>query len=419
MDYPSTDLLKKYAEVTVKIGLNLQPGQDLILQSYRIGGVPIQSAPLIREIISAAYRAGARYVDVFWGDEQSKRIRYQQAPEESFDYYPDWQVKAVLEVIERGGALVTVYTETPGLLSDQPSERIAAQQKIIRQHWHPVIKHIGRGSLNWLVISVPLPGWAGKVFPDLPAEEQVPALWDTLAEICRLDQEDPVAAWRKHIQELKLRSDTLNQKAYHALVYRGPGTDLSVGLPEGHRWESAESTSQSGIPFTANIPTEEVFTLPDNRRTEGKVSSTRPLVYGGNVIDDFTLTFKEGKVVDYSAAAGEQVLADLLSLDEGSSRLGEVALVPHSSPISQTGLLFYNTLLDENASCHLALGSAYAHNLQGGEQLSDEEFAARGGNLSLIHQDFMMGSAELDVDGIYGDGTSEPVLRSGEWAFSV
>jgi aminopeptidase len=230
-------------------------------------------------------------------------------------------------------------------------------------------------------------------------------------------EDDPILAWKEHLSDLKNRADYLNQKQFQALHYSAPGTDLQITLPKGHIWRSAGFKTQSGIPFTANLPTEEVFTLPDRRFTEGTVASARPLRFSGSVIDRFSLTFKGGKVVDFSAEKGEDLLEKLLHIDKGASMLGEVALVPDSSPISQSGLLFYNTLLDENASCHLALGGAYRFSLDGWEGLSDDDFTNRGGNTSLIHEDFMIGSSELDIDGIGQDGSSEPVMRSGEWAF--
>lgn len=409
--------LKKYADLTIKVGLNLQPGQKLIMQHLRYGGVPIETAPLVRELAASAYKAGAPFVDVLWRDDELKLIRYEHAPRDSFDEFPDWQSTAVLDVIENGGALLSLASFDPDLMVGQDPDLQDQQQRAFLKYWKPISAHIGQNTMNWTVLSIPIEGWAKKVFPDLSEEQGVPALWDALFKICRVYEDDPQAAWEVHIQELKKRADYLNQKSYQSLHYAAPGTDLMINLPEGHIWRSAGFKTQSGIPFTANIPTEEVFTLPDNRFTEGTVSSARPLVYAGNVIDNFNLTFKEGKVVDFSAELGEDSLEKLLNVDEGSRMLGEVALVTDSSPISQSGLLFYNTLVDENASCHLALGSAYRFSLDGGEKLSPDEFASRGGNSSLVHSDFMIGSGKLDIDGTLKDGSVEPVLRAGEWAY--
>jgi len=369
--------LKKYADLAVNVGLNLQPGQKLILQALKYGGVPIQTAPLIREIVTSAYQAGSPLVDVLWRDDDINLIRFEHAPRDSFEEFPAWQSKGILEVVENGGAMLSISAFDPDLMGGQDPELLNQQQTAIRKYWKPISTHIGKNTMNWTVLSIPIAGWARKVFPDLPVGEQEPALWDALFNICRVYEEDPIAAWQAHIIKL----------------------------------------SKRGIPFTANVPTEEVFTLPDRNLTEGTVSSSRPLAYSGNVINNFSLTFKEGKVVDFSAEQGEQVLKNLLKVDSNASMLGEVALVPNSSPISQSGLLFYNTLLDENASCHLALGNAYQFNIEGGEKLSSEEFNARGGNSSLIHEDFMVGSGEMNIDGTLLDGNTEPVMRDGEWAF--
>ncbi|MGB2962475.1 MAG: aminopeptidase [Anaerolineales bacterium] len=417
MDHEFQTNLKKYAEIAIKVGLNIQPGQKLILQAIKRGGVSLQTAPVVRELAAAAYQAGAKLVDVLWKDETIRLLQFELAPRDSFHEYPAWQAQGVLDVIEDGGAVLTISAFDPSLLEGQDSELIAQQQGAIQKLTKPISDHVGKNTMNWTVLSIPVTGWADKVFPDLPEEEQIPALWDALFKICRVYEDDPVGVWQTHLNNLKKRSLYLDQKAYQGLHYTAPGTDLRIALPKGHTWKSAGFTTRSGIPFTANIPTEEVFTLPDKRFTEGTVRATRPLAYSANIINNFSLTFKEGKVVDFSAEQGEQVLENLLKVDEGSSLLGEVALVPNSSPISQSGLMFFNTLLDENASCHLALGNAYRFSLNGGEELTSDEFDARGGNNSLTHEDFMIGSGEMNIDGILPDGKMEPVMQDGEWAF--
>ena len=409
--------LKKYADLIIKVGLNLQQDQKLIIQHLRNDGVPVQAAPLIRLVAESAYQAGARLVDVQWRDDAITLSRFKYAPRDSFEEFPTWRAKGIQEIVEDGGALLTVSSIDPDLMAEQDAKLVDQRQTTFLENWKPISAHIGKNSMNWNLFSVPIEGWARKVFPDLTPDEQMPALWDTLFKICRVYEDDPVAAWESHLANMKKHADHLNEKTYRKLHYTAPGTDLWLTLPEDHIWRSAGFKSQSGIPFTANIPTEEVFTLPDRRFTEGTVKSARPLVYSGKVIDNFSLIFKEGKVVDYSAEQGKDTLAKLLSADDGASMLGEVALVTNSSPISQSGLLFYNTLLDENASCHLALGSAYRFSLDGGEKLSREEFNALGGNSSLVHSDFMVGSGELDIDGVLENGDIEPVFRSGEWAF--
>jgi aminopeptidase len=296
---------------------------------------------------------------------------------------------------------------------------VASVQKLAWEKNKDLSERITHNTVNWLVIPASYPGWATKVFPDLPSEEAVAKLWQALFRVCRLDHPDPLAAWREHIHRLAARCTHLNARGYHALRFTGPGTDLTVGLPDGHLWESARFVSQQGVDYTANLPTEEIFTLPHQSRTEGTVTSTRPLNYGDSVIDGFRLRFSGGRVVEAAASKGEAVLHELLEADEGARRLGEVALVPHSSPISQSGLTFYNTLLDENCASHIALGEAYRSSLKGGEGMDDAEFAAAGGNLSLVHVDFMVGSGEVDVDGLTDSGPSEPIMRRGEWAFDV
>lgn len=409
--------LKKYAELAVKVGLNLQPGQKLIIQHFRDGGVPIQIAPFIRELATSAYKAGSPLVDVQWRDEDILLSRMKYAPKDSFSEAATYKTEGILEVIKNGGAMFTISALDPDRMTGQDPQVLNQMHRAILDAWRPVSALLGKNKMNWTLLCAPDQGWARKLFPDLPEAEQIPALWDALFRISRVYEEDPIAAWQTHLAELQKRSDYLNNKAYRELHYRAPGTDLRLTLPEGHIWRSAGFKTQSGIPFTANIPTEEVFTLPDRRFAEGTVKSTRPLVYTGNVIDNFSLTFKEGKVVDFSAEQGEEILGNLIKTDDGAKMLGEVALVPNSSPVSQSGLLFYNTVLDENASCHLALGSAYRFSIEGWENMTDEEFEGFGGNRSLVHSDFMIGSGELDIDGVLKSGEVEPVFRGGEWAF--
>jgi aminopeptidase len=418
----SSDFEKKlaqYAEVALKVGLNLQPGQRLLITNVSSGGVTLEAAPLVRQLAAAAYRSGARFVDVLWADEPLRLMRFERAPRDSFEEYPDWQVAATLEYIERGDAVLSVKADDPDLLRGQDPALVGLARKAAWQHLAPVMEHIERNSTNWLVIAGATRAWAARVFPEVQADQQVDRLWESIFAMCRLDAADPVAAWRAHEANLTARRDYLNGKGYGALHFTAPGTDLTVGLPRGHSWESAGMPSRQGIDFIANLPTEEVFTLGDRWRAEGTVRASLPLSYGGTLIEDFMVTFAQGRVVSATAARGEAVLRSLLDTDDGARRLGEVALVPHSSPIAKTGRLFLNTLIDENAASHLALGSAYRFSLKGVEVLSDEAFAAAGGNTSLVHVDFMIGSGEMDVDGITQSGAVEPVMRRGEWAFAL
>jgi aminopeptidase len=405
--------LRKYAELSVKIGANLQPGQRLLITAS------LDAAPLARLIAASAYQAGARLVEVLWNDEQLELIRFQHAPRDSFAETSRWQPNALLDYAQQSDALISIAGENPDLLKDQDPELIAISKKAVNITHEPFYDLLMRSGFNWLVVSSPVASWAAKVFPDTATDQQILRLWEMIFKVCRLDQADPIAAWERHIAQLTARSDYLTRKQYAALKYRAPGTDLTIGLPSRHCWKSARDTSASGISFVPNMPTEEVFTMPHKDRVSGVVASSKPLNYGGTLIEDFRLTFAEGRVVDIAAGSGEAVLRKLIETDEGAARLGEVALVPHSSPIAQSGLLFFNTLFDENAASHIALGRAYQFTLQGGTAMSEEEFAQAGGNNSLTHVDFMIGSDQMDIDGLTEDGAAEPVMRGGEWAFEV
>ena len=413
------EMLKKYAEVIVKVGLNIQSGQRLIINLAATRGVPYQFAPLVHEVARAAYEAGARYVDVLWGDEEMLRLRAQYAPRDSFDEYSTWQIEAVLRMIENGDALLSIAGSNPDLLDGLDPEVVGQMQKTHLRQFSRVGEKVSTNAINWCVVSAAGDNWARKVFPGLPVEKAQEKLWQAIFETTRIDQPDPVAAWQAHIARLRERAKYLQAKQYSALHYSAPGTDFTLGLPGGHLWISAQAMAQNGVPFTANMPTEEVFTLPDRNRADGVVSSTFPLSYAGILIEDFQVTFENGRVVKVNAKKGEAALRKLVDTDEGSHRLGEVALVPASSPIAQRGHLFYNTLFDENAACHIAIGRAYRFTLTGGQELTDAEFIAAGGNVSLNHVDFMIGSPTMDIDGIKQDGSREPLMRKGEWAFGA
>jgi aminopeptidase len=413
--------LRQYAAVIVNVGLNLQAGQRLIigpLSSTR-RGAPIESAPLCRLIAEEAYKAGAREVEVLWHDPLLDRVAFHHGPAELFEKAPAWRYDVSKNFMENQDAIVSVYAPTPGIFDDVPAERMNTALKAQRELARPLMGHVATNQLNWCVVTYPAEAWVDKVLADVPAGERMAAAWDLIFDICRVSEGDPVANWQAHVRSLTARSAYLNGREYDALVYKGPGTDLTLGLPEGHRWQAAQSLAANGVTFTANIPTEEVFTLPHKDRTSGTVTATKPLVYAENLIDEFALTFEDGRVVKATAKTGEQHLNNMLDSDEGARRLGEVALVPNSSPISQSGRLFFNTLYDENASSHIALGRAYQFTLSGGNEMDMDAFQAAGGNDSIIHVDFMIGSGELDIDGVRRDGSTEPVMRNGEYAFDV
>lgn len=402
--------LDQYAELAVKVGVNIQENQLLVINA------PLTSANFTRRIAQKAYEAGAKDVHVEWIDDEMTRLRYDMAPMEAFHQFPEWRAKGFEEMAENGAAFMTIASTDPDLLKGVDSEKIAAWNKTRGQAMDTFRSYIQSDKVSWLVVSAPSKAWAAKVFPDVPEEEQENKLWDAMFEAVRINKEDPVAEWRAHDQNLQDKAAFLNNKGYKKLHYKAPGTDLTIELPDQHIWLGGGGPSQDGVHFVANMPTEEVFTAPKADGVHGKVTNTKPLNYGGNTIDNFTLTFKDGKVVDFSAEEGEETLKHLLDTDDGARHLGEVALVPHSSPISQSGILFYNTLYDENASNHIALGSAYSTCVKEGAQMSSEELKKAGLNTSITHVDFMIGSGEMDIDGVLEDGTTEPVFRNGEWA---
>jgi aminopeptidase len=362
---------------------------------------------------------GARFVDVLWGDDQLALIRLQHAPRDSFEEFPVWVAHGMVECAKRGDAFLTILANDPDLLKDQDPELIAITRKTMARHMEPYSGYISRNAVTWLVISAALPEWASKMFPNLSRDAQEAKLWDAIFTTCRLDQPDPIAAWQTHIQHLVARCDYMNHKQYAALELSAPGTDLTIGLPKGHIWQGGHVTSEIGVGFTPNLPTEEIFTLPHRERTEGVVHSSKPLNYSGVMIENFSLTFANGRVANVTAEKGETLLRKLIETDDGAGRLGEIALVPYNSPISRSGLLFYNTLFDENAASHIAVGRAYKFCLSGSEEMSNEEFARVGGNTSLVHVDFMIGSDKMAVDGITAAGAREPLMRGGEWVVQV
>jgi len=413
--------LDKYADVILRVGLNFQPGQRLLIgwPGHGMYGTPIELAPLVRLVVEKAYKLGARMVDVIWNDDQLRLTRFKHAAKNTFEEFPIWRAEAAIEAAKAGDAMLVFYAENPDLLINQDVDLISTFNRTIAKHMAPFSEYISKNSTNWTVVTAPVEGWTEKVFPDLHAEKGELKFWDTIFEMCRINQDDPVKAWKVHIAELASRSEYLNHKQYASLKLTAPGTDLTVGLPMGHIWRGGQMTSQNGIEFTANIPTEEIFTTPHRGMTEGSVKLSKPLNYGGSLVEGLRLTFSEGRLTEINSRQGEEYLQKILKADEGANRLGEIALVPHSSPISRSGLLYYNILIDENASNHIALGDAYRFGVEGGEAMSDAEFASIGGNDSILHIDCMIGSDEMDIDGLSHDGGSEPLMRKGEWAFEL
>ena len=401
--------LDKYAELAVKVGVNIQKDQILYISSS------LEVAPFTRKVVRKAYEAGARHVYVDWADEEVMRAKFELAPEDAFSEVPEWLVAQREYLIEKGGAIISIVSQSPDALKGIEAKRIADYQKATGTALNKFRQAMQADKFSWSVIAAAGQKWAEKVFPD--ADNSVDLLWDAILKAVRVDSEDPIQTWKEHDHTLRAKADYLNEKKYKALHYRAPGTDLTIRLSDKHEWCGAGSINANGHSFMANMPTEEVFTVPLKEGVNGTVTSTKPLSYGGNVIDRFSLTFENGKAVSAKAEVGEDVLLGLLDTDEGSRYLGEVALVPHRSPISDTNVLFYNTLFDENASNHLAIGSGYAFCLKGGKEMSQEELIENGVNNSITHVDFMIGSAEMDIDGELADGTLEPIFRGGNWAF--
>ncbi len=402
--------LDRLAEVGVRVGLNLQPGQDLLLTA------PVEALPLVRRIAVHAYRAGAGLVTPLLSDPELTLLRYREAPDDSFDRAAGWLYEGMAQAFDAGTARMAVVGDDPMLLSAESPDKVSRASKAQSQAYKPARERITGFDINWNLVSYPGTAWARQVFPDLPDDQAVARLADAIFAASRVDAEDPVAAWAEHNAALRMRTDWLNAQAFHALHFTGPGTDLIVGLADGHEWMGGASLARNGITCNPNIPSEEVFTTPHAARVEGHVRATKPLSYQGTLIEDIAVRFEAGRIVEATASRGEEVLHKVLESDDGASRLGEVALVPHGSPISQSDLLFYNTLFDENAACHIALGQCYAKCFRDGAHLSREQIAAQGGNESMIHIDWMIGSAQIDIDGLHADGRRVPVFRRGEWA---
>ncbi|MEN2260283.1 aminopeptidase [Enterococcus faecalis] len=403
--------LKKYARLIAETGVNVQDNHTVVLQ------ISVDQAPLARLITEEAYRLGAAEVIVQWSDETIQREFLAHAATDRIENVPQYKIDQTDDWIAKGASRISVVSSNPDALAGVDAQRVAAFQAANGKALVNLRKATQANKVSWTVVAAASEGWAAKVFPELAtSEEQVDALWNEIFKTTRIYEENPVIAWDIHDKKLQEKAAELNEQQFTALHYTAPRTDLTIGLPKNHLWEGAGSYNARGEEFMANMPTEEVFTAPDSRRVDGYVSSTKPLSYAGTIISGMKFTFKDGKVVDFSAEQGEEALKNLLAIDEGAKHLGEVALVPDPSPISQSGLIFYNTLFDENASNHLAFGSAYAFNLQGGTEMSEEELAEAGLNRSQTHVDFMVGSDKMNIDGIKEDGTIVPVFRNGDWA---
>jgi len=402
--------LDRLAEIAVKVGLRLREGQDLLLTA------PAVALPLVRKVAEHAYKAGAGVVTPILSDEEITLARYRFGHEDSFDRAADWLYEGMAIAFSQNTARLAIVGENPMLLSGEDPSKVARASKANSKAYQPALEKIVNFDTNWNIIAYPSPSWAKLVFPDVAEDVAVAKLADAIFSASRVDEDGAIAAWDRHNAKLRERTEWLNGQRFSALHYSAPGTNLTIGLADGHEWEGGASTAKNGITCNANIPTEEVFTTPHCRRVNGRVVSSKPLSYQGTLIDNIQVKFEEGRIVEARASRGEEVLNKVLDTDDGARRLGEVALVPHSSPISKSGLLFFNTLFDENAASHIALGQCYSKCFIDGAKLTPQQIAAQGGNQSLIHIDWMIGSDKTDIDGIHADGRRVPVFRKGEWA---
>ncbi|HEV2486606.1 MAG TPA: aminopeptidase [Terracidiphilus sp.] len=401
--------LERLAEVAVRIGLGLRTGQELLMTAS------LDALPLARRITEQAYRAGASLVTTLYSDDEATLMRYHFASDESFDQAAKWLYDGMGSAFKNGVARLAIAGGNPTLLSNEDAGKVGRANRAVSQAYRPALELITRHAINWTIVASATPAWAAVVFPKDAPDVAVAKLWDAIFETTRINGDDPVAAWKKHDADLQKRAALLNEKRYAALKYRGPGTDFRLGLADDHLWLGGGTTAGNGIYCIANMPTEEVFTTPHKDRADGTVTATKPLSHQGTMIEGIRVRFENGRIVEARASRGEEVLQKLIDTDDGARRLGEVALVPHSSPIAASGMLFLNTLFDENAASHIALGQAYSSCLRDGDKLTPEQLAAKGANDSLIHVDWMIGSDKLDIDGITAADVAEPLMRQGEW----
>jgi aminopeptidase len=403
--------LEKYAELAVKVGINLKEKEGLIISGS------VDTLPLARFMMKEAYKLGAKDVSFQLDDDEMNLIRFENGKDYVFEHFPKQKVDFLGAMYEDNYHHIFIKSPDPELLKNIDGEIVAKSQKSASEAMADVLKYRMTGITKWNIVAVPSIPWAKSVFPDLEGDKALEKLWEKVFQATRVDQEDPIEAWEIHDKNIKKYRNFLNEKQFEKLVFKGPGTDLEVYLADGHFWMGGSKESQAGDSYVANMPTEEVFTTPHRLKVNGTLKATKPLSVNGNIVDGFGFTFKDGKVEDFFAEKGYEVLERLMKNDEGAKYLGEVALVQDDSPISNTGILFNNTLFDENASVHFALGRAYAYAMIDGSNMSDEELNERGANFSLIHVDFMAGGPELNVMAYEKDGTEVQLFKNGNWVF--
>ncbi len=404
--------LVKYAKLAVSIGVNIKKGEILVINS------PTETFEFTRYAVEEAYKLGAKEVVVFWNDDIVAKERYLYGSDDIFEKIPQWQSESVEYYSEKGAAFIGISATDPTLLKDADPKRVSKYNALKRQSLKAHYERMMSNKNKWCVISVPTKSWAKKVFPEVSEEKAILNLWKAIFEVTRVNTENPVMAWEEHNLNLNKKQQFLNEKQFKFLYYKNSlGTDLCIELPQNHIWAGGGEKDEKGVTFIANMPTEEVFTLPKKTGVNGVVVSSKPLVYNGNIIDGFKLVFKNGEIVDYSAEKGKETLKGLIETDNGSRYLGEVALVPFDSPISNSGIIFFNTLYDENASCHLAIGEAYVSCIENGANLTVQEKEEKGVNTSLSHVDFMIGSSDLSILGETETGEKIEIFKNGNWAF--
>lgn len=407
------ELLNKYAAFTVQVGVNVQKGQTLIIRC------PVEGAYFGRACMEAAYKAGARDVVIRWEDEKAARIRMELGEEEALSETKPYELRSYLDYAESEGGccLLAIHASDPEIfkgLDTAKINRVSLAKQEAMKSWR---EYTMKDRVQWCVVAIPTPAWAASVFPDMPEDEAQEKLWSAIFDVCRVTGGDLVSAWKEHVAKTSACRDKLNELQLESIhMTSANGTDLTVGLAEGHTWEGACSKAENGAVFIANVPTEEVFTAPHRERVNGVVKGTKPYVYNGQLIEGFSVTFKDGIVVDYSAEKNAELLGQLLDSDEGARRIGEIALVPASSPINRSGLLFYNTLFDENAACHIAFGAGYPTTVKGGAAMTTEELLACGVNDSAIHEDVMVGAEDMTITGLTKSGETVTIFENGEWA---
>lgn len=405
-----TEKLDQLAEVAIQVGLGLAAGQELVMTA------PLDAAPLARKITEHAYKAGASLVTTIYSDDEATLLRYRYAPDAAFDKAAAWLYDGMGAAFKGGAARLAITGASPLLLSNEDPARVSRANRAVSIAYRPALDLITRHEINWTIVACATPAWAAAMFPRDTPEDAVAKLWDAIFFTTRIGGSvDPVTNWKSHDAGLQKRAAYMNEKRYAALHYAGPGTDFRLGLADDHIWMGGGTTAGNGRYCIPNMPTEEVFTTPHKDRADGTVTASKPLSYQGTMIEGIQVRFEAGRIVEAKATKGEEVLNQLISTDDGARRLGEVALVPHSSPISQSGIIFLNTLFDENAASHIALGQSYSSCIKDGDKLSEYELSAKGANKSLIHVDWMIGSGSLDIDGVTATGTREPLMRKGEW----